>query len=306
MAPGNNSFEVRVCPACGHAGGRSRGRKNDFPLFSCESCATLYTAHAPGIIQGQDYDSYYTAENLEVPAFIDKRLDEIVSTFERYRKNNRLLDVGFGAGSFLEAAARNNWQAFGVEVSQTAVEHVRERGFEVFSGELREAGYPDEYFDVIVASEVLEHVPNPRALLEDIARVLRPGGLLWATTPHGRGISARLLGLSWSVVCPPDHLQLFSINSIRKLLTSAGLRQIELATHGTNPHELVHELYRRGSRGTQPERAAGGADFNRVESSYQLNESLSGNTLGRIIKTIVNRLLNVGRLGDSIKIRAEK
>jgi len=306
LAPGNTNFEVSVCPACGQAGGRSRGRKNDFHLFSCESCATLYTAHVPGISQSQDYDSYYTAENLTVPAFIDRRLDEIVSTFEPYRRNNHLLDVGFGAGSFLEAAARNNWQAFGVEVSQTAVEHVRERGFEVFCGELGKAGYPDDYFDVIIASEVLEHVSYPRALLEEVARVLRPGGLLWATTPHGRGISARLLGLGWSTVCPPDHLQLFSLNSIRALLTSEGFRQIELATHGTNPYEIVHELYRRARMGAQPERGAGGVDFNRVESTYQLNESLSGNKPGRIIKTIVNGLLNAGRIGDSIKIRAEK
>ena len=306
MAPGNTNFEISVCPSCGQAEGRCRGCKNDFYLFSCKSCATLYTAPVAGISQSQDYDSYYTAENLTVPAFIDRRLDEIVSTFEPYRKNNRLLDVGFGAGSFLTAAARNNWQAFGVEVSQRAVEHVRERGFEVFCGELGKAGYPDDCFDVIIVSEVLEHVPDPQVLLEEIARVLRPGGLLWATTPHGRGISARLLGLGWSTVCPPDHLQLFSLRSIRALLTKRGFRHIELVTHGTNPYEIVHELYRRVRRGAQPERAADGADFNRVESSYQLNESLSGNKPGRVIKAIVNGLLNAGRIGDSIKIRAEK
>ena len=69
-------------------------------------------------------------------------------------------------------------------------------------------------FDVVIASEVLEHVLDPHAMLVEILRVLRPGGLLWATTPHGRGISARLLGLEWSNVCPPEHLQLFSVAGI--------------------------------------------------------------------------------------------
>jgi len=212
MSEVSTNLSERVCPACEQQAAFSRGQKNNFEVFSCRTYATLYAVENASSNQREDYDSYSTPENLTVPAFINRRLDEIVSTFEPYRKNNRLLDVGFGAGSFLEAAARSNWQALGVEVSQTAVEHVRERGFEVFCGELGKAAYPDDYFDVIIASEVLEHVPYPRALLEEIVRVLRPGGLLWATTPHGRGISAMLLGLGWSTVCPPEHLQLFSVN----------------------------------------------------------------------------------------------
>lgn len=306
MAPGNN-FEDSVCPACGQAGGRSLGRKNDFQLFSCKSCATLYAAHAPRITQLHDYDNYYTEQNLTVPAFIDSILDGIVTTFEPYRLTNRLLDVGCGAGTFLEAAARARWQATGVEVSQTAVEHVRGQGFEVFCGELEEANYPDEYFDVVIASEVLEHVLDPKALLGSIARVLRPGGLLWATTPHGRGISARMLDLSWTTVCPPEHLQLFSVKSITGLLESAGFRRVKVMTHGMNPFELGHELYRRFLRRPKLENGnAAGEAFNRVESSYQLNEFLTESRARRLLKGTLNSLLNAGRIGDSLKIHAEK
>ena len=309
MTPGDINLDISVCPACKQAGGRSRGNKNDFRVFSCEACATLYTAQLPGVSHSQDYDSYYSAENLTVPAFIDRRLDEIVSTFEPYRKNSRLLDVGFGAGSFLEAAQRNNWQAFGVEVSQSAVDHVRERGFEVFCGELQKAAYPDDYFDVVILSEVLEHVPDPMALLEASVRVLRPGGLLWATTPHGRGISARLLGLEWSNVCPPDHLQLFSVAGTKGLLSGAGLRRVEIVTHGTNPFEILHSMRARmkgaaPAKGSLPDES--GESFNRVESSYQLNEFLSDSPLRRFLKGMLNGLLNVVRMGDSLKIRAEK
>ncbi|HEV2884103.1 MAG TPA: class I SAM-dependent methyltransferase [Pyrinomonadaceae bacterium] len=300
------NIEERRCPACGNAGRRRRGLKNDFELMTCEACATLYTAYAPGGSQSHDYDAYYTADNLTVPEFIDRRLDEIVTTFEEYRKNNRILDVGCGAGSFLEAAARNNWEAFGVEVSSTASEHIRNRGYDVFCGELQNAGYPDGHFDVVIASEVLEHVPNPRAMLEEISRVLRPGGLLWATTPHGRGVSGRVLGLGWSTVCPPEHLQLFSVASISRLLTETGFEHIKLATHGTNPFELIHGLRRRVARTPQVDGGSTPDSFNRVESSYELNEFLSDKPARRLVKGLLNEILNVTRMGDSLKIRAEK
>lgn len=309
MTSGDNNFSDRACPACGEKRGVTRGHKNDFRLCVCESCATLYTATLPHVGQSQDYDSYYTAENLTVPAFIDRRLDEIVATFERYRKNNRLLDVGCGGGSFLEAAGRNRWKAVGVEVSQTASGHVRGRGIEVFCGELEKANYADDHFDVVIASEVLEHVPDPRGMLEEIARVLRPGGLLWATTPHGRGISARLLGFKWSNVCPPEHLQLFSVAGIKGLLRDTGFSQVEVATHGTNPFEILHWLRGRAA-GAAPENdsgeSAGAAGFNRVESSYQLNEFMSDSSFRNFLKRTLNGLLNVMRMGDSLKIRAQK
>lgn len=298
----------RVCPACSRQAGRRRGEKNNFQLLSCQTCATLYTAQNPPAGEGMNYDEYYTSQNLAVPAFINRWLDEIVATFRPYRKNNRLLDVGCGAGTFLEAAARDNWQAFGVEVSRSATEHVRTYGFEVFLGELEQANYPDEYFDVVIASEVLEHVPDPRTLLQSIARVLRTGGLLWASTPHGRGISARLLGLEWSNVCPPDHLQLFSVAGTETLLSGAGLRRLEIVTHGTNPFEILHSMRARMKHAVpeQSGHANEGESFNRVESSYQLNEFLSDRPLRRFLKGRLNSLLNMTRMGDSLKIRANR
>ncbi|HEX6730534.1 MAG TPA: class I SAM-dependent methyltransferase [Pyrinomonadaceae bacterium] len=299
------TISERTCPACGGQTGLDQGQKNSFLLLSCTTCSTLYTAQSTEGGHRQDYDDYYTSTNLTIPSFIDKRLDEIVATFETYRQNNRLLDIGCGAGSFLQAAARDNWEAFGLEVSQSAIQHVRSLGFEVFHGELNQADYPDGYFDVVVASEILEHLPNPRGLLRSISRILRPGGLFWATTPHGRGISARILGVRWTTVSPPEHLQLFSVPGIKALLSSAGFSHMNVATHGTNPFEIVHAMRHKASRptenGSEPP-----TNFNRVESSYQLNEFLSEKPLRRIVKATLNGLLNAGRIGDSLKIRAER
>jgi SAM-dependent methyltransferase len=303
----------RRCPACAGVGNFGRGAKNGFALFECRACATLYAEAEPGAAR-YDYDVYYHDANLSVPDFIGARLDEIFASFAPYRRTGRLLDVGCGAGSLLEAARRAGWEAGGTEVSRPAVEHARREGFEVFCGDLAEANFPEGHFDVVTASEILEHLPDPRSMVREIARVVRPGGLFWGTTPHGRGLSARLLGPRWSVVSPPEHLQLFSLGGVERMLAGAGFRRPRLTSAGHNPLE-VWRVLRRGSQNGDaangahaPEAAPAGATDGdaRVESAYRLNAALMSNGATRAAKAALNAALGATRLGDSIKIWAER
>jgi SAM-dependent methyltransferase len=298
-----NELVTRSCPACQAMDGRTRGQKNDFTMLECRSCGTIYTQNLPPLIAAEDYDAYYTLENLSVPQFIDRRLDEIVAAFSRYRATNRLLDIGCGAGSLLQAAARAGWSAEGVEVSRPAVEHVRAAGFKAFCGELAEARFPDGHFDVVTASELLEHLPHPGSLIREIARILRPGGLCWATTPHSRGASGHLLKLDWSVVSPPEHLHIFSAAGLEGLFVREGFRNVRIKTEGVNPIELSRFARRRKNPcGDCPE-----ADgFDRVRTSYQLNEALVSSAPRRALKNFLNAFLRVTRLGDSLKVWAER
>lgn len=286
---------ARPCPAC-HAGDSAvRGEVGGFVMHSCARCGTLFTAVIPSQGSAEDYDSYYGEANLTVPPFIAVRLDEVVAGFAPARRNGRLLDVGFGAGSLLQAAARGGWEAHGTEVSAPAVEHARSLGLQVVQGELADARYPAGHFDVVTAVEVLEHLPDPASLLREVKRILRPGGLFWATTPHGVGISARLLGTRWSVVSPPEHLQLFSRGGMERLLKEVGFGKVSIAAHGTNPFEIVNALRSRGGREDS---------FNRVATSYKLNAFLTEKPSRRFIKAALNGLFGATRTGDSLKIRA--
>ncbi len=295
----------RRCPACNSPAQVNVGEKNGFRLLLCQNCKTLYAAQLPTGADAQDYDSYYQPSHFTVPAFVHARLDEIAAGFSHYRKGNRLLDVGCGGGALLQAAARGGWDAEGLEVSKPAAEHVESLGFKVFGGLLSEAGYPDGYFDVVTASEVIEHVPDPQAVVAEVARILRPGGLFWATTPHGRGVSARALKLKWSIVSPPEHLQLFSVEGIKRMLADAGFRQVRVAAHSINPHEILYVLRARDARekGNGQEESC---SFDRVQSCYELNEAMTRNGIRRMVKGTINGLLAASRLGDSLKIYAVK
>ena len=302
MIQENQVKNVRRCPACDSDAARPAGQKNGIPLLRCRNCASLYAAILPNSPAMDVYAAYYDESNLSAPDVVHRQLTEIVSRFASFRQTNRLLDIGCGSGLLLEAARDAGWEVTGVEISRPAVEHIRKRGFSVFSGELVEADYPAGSFDVVVASELLEHVPDPRSMIAEAARILRDGGLFWATTPHGQGASARVLGTEWSVVCPPEHLHLFSLPGVRNLLKANGFTRPQIVTHGLNPFEILNAMRRR--KPAQQNNGVGG--FQRVQSSYRLNEKLTKNHFNRAVKAMLNETLALTRMGDSLKIWAVK
>jgi SAM-dependent methyltransferase len=291
--------ETRRCPACGGSADRELGEVNGFGIVRCGACGTLFTDRLPAEPEVKDYTDYYHAANLAVPAFVHARLREIVGEFATYRRTNRWLDVGCGAGTLLSAASELGWTAVGTELSPPAVDAARVAGLDMRLGELAALGFAPGEFDVVSLVEVLEHVPEPRTLLAEVTPLIRPGGALYLTTPHVRGIDARLLGSDWGAVAPPEHLQLFSVRGMRSALESCGLRVRRVRTHGVNPNELVTAL-RPGRKGTAP------TGNQRVEATYQLNESLSARRGGAIVKDAVNAVLTLTRLGDTLKMVAER
>lgn len=290
----------RPCVACGSTKARPLGVKNEFDVVVCVECDSVYTPYSPWYTSAHFYTGFYlNRDELSPPAFINQRLEEITAEFSGFRDNNRLLDIGCGAGNLLQAARKHGWDAQGLEVSAGAVKHVRGLGFEVFEGELQDAAFPSQHFDVITAVELLEHLVDPKPLLHEVARILRPGGLFWTTTPHARGLSGRLLGLNWRCVWPPEHLQLFSIRGLTKLLRDAGFRQLRIKTTGGNPIEIFHAM---GAAKSAPKTVD--QHFDRVTTSYRLNESMMKSRSRRALKNTVNGFLNLSRLGDSLKVFA--
>ena len=288
---------VRLCPACRASDSDFTGDVNGFHMRICRQCRTMFTAQLPAADDSTDYGAYYHQGNLEVPTFVRSRLEELVSDFDCDRSLNRWLDVGCGAGTLMQAARGRGWHVVGTEVAERAAEAMRAKGFDVRSGKLDQLDLPEAGFDVVSMIEVIEHVPDVDTILIATRRLLRPGGVLYLTTPHVRGISSRLLGTRWSVVSPPEHLQLFSIRGLSDLLERSGFGVRRARAVALNPAELLRAAL-------DGEHAA--ETFRRVESSYRLNESLTSSRAGAAVKAAANEALNGTRLGDTIKLVAER
>jgi 2-polyprenyl-3-methyl-5-hydroxy-6-metoxy-1,4-benzoquinol methylase len=135
----------------------------------------------------------------------------------------RLLDVGFGAGAFLRWASAAGWQAVGIDPDPIAVAAARETGLRVYQGSIEQTP-PEAPFDVITANHVVEHVHDPRRMLERVHDLLKPGGLVWIETPNLSSVGHQIFGAAWLGLDPPRHLVLFTRSRLHDLLTALGFR----------------------------------------------------------------------------------
>jgi SAM-dependent methyltransferase len=121
----------------------------------------------------------------------------------------------------LDVLRGRGWQTEGVEISPAGEYAARERGLTIHRQSLEGSGFFFFFFDVVLASHLIEHLNNPAAFISSVQHILRPGGYLILTTPNIDGFQARLLGSRWRSAIF-DHLYLFSKRTIRALLSAHG------------------------------------------------------------------------------------
>jgi 2-polyprenyl-6-hydroxyphenyl methylase/3-demethylubiquinone-9 3-methyltransferase len=98
-----------------------------------------------------------------------------------------LLDAGSGTGWFSREAVRRGARVTSLDVGPRLLEEVaRKCDTRRVVGDVCALDFPRDSFDVVVSSEVIEHVAEPRRAVSEMARVLRPGGILALTTPNRR------------------------------------------------------------------------------------------------------------------------
>jgi SAM-dependent methyltransferase len=152
--------------------------------------------------------------------------------FVPVQRGGRALDVGCGTGAQMDAARRLGWEVHGVEPSPAAAEFARKTlGLPVVTGTLESAAYPDEHFDVVNLCHVLEHLPDPVATLREVARVLRPNGLVLLAVPNHRSLVALAFGQRWFPWEVPRHLYHFSPATLAALLDRVATLRLVRVNH---------------------------------------------------------------------------
>jgi SAM-dependent methyltransferase len=217
------------------------------------------------------------------------RYAELLDSFQKFRSVNRLLDFGCGAGFFLEEARSRGWQTYGTEYSGRALQLARDKGLDVLEAPVERHAFMPASFDVITAFEVFEHVSDPNAEAELVARWLRPGGLLYCTTPNFGSLSRRLLRSRWTVIEFPEHLCYFTGRTLTTWLERHGFEKLSLKSSGFSVSRLRCGL---GSPTTGPPFAFG---------DEEIREAIERSATLRTAKSIANAAFSILRTGDTLK-----
>lgn len=223
---------------------------NGFFIYKCEECKLLWIKG----ITNQDIASFYGQSYFESDSIIGYK--NYLADEENHRKNARalikevskitdltnslILDLGCAFGFFLDEARKlKNCNIYGIEISQYAHEHARKYlGPNIYNCEIASCHFEPNFFDAVFLIGTIEHLISPKDVLNNINRILKPGGLLVITTLDTNGLIP-LYSLK-----VPEHPFYFNHNNLPLLLSNLGYKTILRKTYFANYHlyDLFHRL----------------------------------------------------------------
>lgn len=246
-------FEETACEICNHTESKVvaerfdllLGGKQIFQMHECLKCGSYYLNPRPTPTKMADfYPSDYQpfTVGVEKESFLNQYfrrygLRKRFKIVKKYIPKGRLLDVGCATGDFLsEFKTDENWEGFGIEPSMSAASYAKENiGLEVLASTLNHAPFPDNKFDVLTMWDVLEHVYEPCKVLDEVARLLRPGGIFVVNHPNLDSIDRSIFGRFWAGFELPRHLYLFPTKLLEELMIERGFQQVErLCLYGSH------------------------------------------------------------------------
>lgn len=272
-------------------------KKDSALIFKCRDCGIVFLGNELNEKSIEDLYKYYSSTGFSnyLSPVTKLRYEKLLDGFEKYRKNNRLIDIGCGAGYFMLAASKKGWQVEGIEISDEAIKLSEEKGQKVFKGDVDSLDLEKNKYDVAILTELLEHARNPEAIIKRLCYILRPGGIAYLTTPNYEGLTRRLAGSRWGMF-NMEHMFYFTPKILTSILKRHGFNIKKIKTENLLLIE-ISKLFRK----TKP------FDFKKgYEKQEKVRELTERNIFFSVAKKLANLILNILRLGDTIYIVAEK
>ena len=211
--------------------------KNEHEIVQCSRCLTLKVHPIPestreiyneeyfsGAQHGFGYVNYDADKEPMRPTF-HKYIDIIKTLHLENQFPLSLFDIGAATGYFLDIARERGFDVQGIEISQAATQMAQKKGLKVEAVTLEDyAQKANDKFGVITMLDVLEHVVNPRESLVTARKLLDKNGIIIINTPDASSLYARILGASWHLIIPPEHVYCLSREAVHTMLADAGFK----------------------------------------------------------------------------------
>jgi SAM-dependent methyltransferase len=248
------NFKKISCPGCGKDESEKRFKKNDFQYILCSFCGSLYCSPRPS---EEDLELFYKKtesakywSEVFFPAVAETRREKLFrkkakQIHDAMKKKNfspeAICDVGAGYGIFLEELNPffPSTKFFAIEPSSDLAERCRSKGFETLLATAEQSHVWKEKFDLVITSEVIEHVYSSDRFIGSLYQLTKPGGYCLVTGLGYEGFDILALQEHSNSVFPPHHLNFLSIKGFRELFQRAGFSHIDIWTPGVLDVDIV-------------------------------------------------------------------
>jgi SAM-dependent methyltransferase len=152
---------------------------------------------------------------------------DIINRLWQRRPGGDWLDVGVASGGMAAVAMDFGYRVTGLDIHSGYADHVRRMGIEFLLGDICNFDFAGRQFDVVCLGDVIEHVADPGKVIQAINTVLKPQGVAWLSTPNYEGAWTRAMRHKDVMWREGEHLQYFSLRSLKRLLEDHGLKTVD-------------------------------------------------------------------------------
>ena len=235
------------CYLCGNSNQATIYSINSCKVVQCDKCSLMSTVLLADRSVQSCNENYYDCEKwghsyFAIQEKLKVRYTNVLSDIKKYKQTGSLLDVGCSLGFFLDTAREQGFTTYGVEpVDSAAAFAQKQLNLNVSNTTLEQAKFSDGFFDVICLFDVLEHIPAPLEILDEVKRILKDDGLLVIQCPNINSNMAKLTKQYWRWLLVPQHLFHFSRETLTALFKKAGIHILKWNTFD-DEHEFVDNV----------------------------------------------------------------
>lgn len=195
-------------------------------FFECLECGLIWLDKDkwPSDMSNH-YSSVYYDESYRGRDNLNEAFGYRFRMLDKYMPNpGKILEIGAASGDFLSMLKNRGYEVYGVELSKRASVRAKENyGIDLFCGILNDAHFVSGFFDYVVMYHVLEHIPNPKEILREIHRILKPGGILLIEIPDPKSFDAKMSRrLLLSILDCPHHIYAFPQKFLKNIAVQYG------------------------------------------------------------------------------------
>lgn len=198
-------------------------------LYSCSNCS--FRMFQPAITGSEGFYAGITTKDGGCYSSEKWEFFQAIRDLKNHQ-SHKILDIGGGSGHFLDLLRKRlpEAKAAGYEFNVTMAELIRSKGHKVYYGQFPESILEEEAngsFDAVCMFQILEHVSEPVAMLQNVRRLVRPGGLLVIAVPDAAGPVRHFSSALTDI--PPHHVSRWSESSFRMGMTRLGFSILRVA-----------------------------------------------------------------------------